>query len=109
MTLIHGNPILNTVYWKEDHPEALCLQMAEKVGARVGDTIVFDQTHKPWHRRTQGIHFVNAGSVGRPKNGDWRACYVLLHLDGGGGPGDWGGTTSEFAEVLPTDGATGPR
>ena len=22
--------------------------------------------------------FVNAGSVGKPKDGDWRACYVLL-------------------------------
>jgi diadenosine tetraphosphatase ApaH/serine/threonine PP2A family protein phosphatase len=27
-----------------------------------------------------GIHFVNAGSVGRPKDGDWRAGYVLIDL-----------------------------
>jgi diadenosine tetraphosphatase ApaH/serine/threonine PP2A family protein phosphatase len=26
----------------------------------------------------EGIHFVNAGSVGRPKDGNWRACYVVL-------------------------------
>ena len=31
-----------------------------------------------------GIHFLNAGSVGRPKDGDWRAGYVLL--DVGSGP-----------------------
>jgi diadenosine tetraphosphatase ApaH/serine/threonine PP2A family protein phosphatase len=30
-----------------------------------------------------GIHFVNTGSVGRPKDGDWRAGYVLLEA----GPG----------------------
>lgn len=22
--------------------------------------------------------FVNAGSVGKPKDGDWRACYIIL-------------------------------
>jgi diadenosine tetraphosphatase ApaH/serine/threonine PP2A family protein phosphatase len=27
---------------------------------------------------------VNAGSVGRPKDGDWRACYVSLKIDGSG-------------------------
>jgi diadenosine tetraphosphatase ApaH/serine/threonine PP2A family protein phosphatase len=25
-----------------------------------------------------GIHFVNTGSIGRPKDGDWRAVYVLV-------------------------------
>jgi diadenosine tetraphosphatase ApaH/serine/threonine PP2A family protein phosphatase len=24
------------------------------------------------------VTFVNAGSVGKPKDGDWRACYALL-------------------------------
>jgi len=28
----------------------------------------------------EGIHFVNTGSVGRPKDGDWRAGYVLLEI-----------------------------
>ena len=27
-----------------------------------------------------GIRFVNTGSVGRPKDGDWRASYMLLTL-----------------------------
>jgi diadenosine tetraphosphatase ApaH/serine/threonine PP2A family protein phosphatase len=30
----------------------------------------------------EGIHFVNTGSVGRPKDGDWRAGYVLLDMSG---------------------------
>jgi diadenosine tetraphosphatase ApaH/serine/threonine PP2A family protein phosphatase len=30
-----------------------------------------------------GIHFVNTGSVGRPKDGDWRAGYVRLTLGEG--------------------------
>lgn len=83
ITLLHGNPVLNTVYWTEDRPDSFCLQMAEKVGARKGDTIVFGHTHKPWQKEIGGILFVNAGSVGRPKDGDWRACFLLLHLDSG--------------------------
>jgi diadenosine tetraphosphatase ApaH/serine/threonine PP2A family protein phosphatase len=31
----------------------------------------------------EGVHFINAGSVGRPKDGDWRAGYV--RLDAGAG------------------------
>jgi len=27
-----------------------------------------------------GIHFVNTGSVGKPKDGDWRAGYVVLDV-----------------------------
>ena len=45
--------------------------------------IGFGHTHKPWHRTVEGIHFVNTGSVGRPKDGDWRAGYVVLEVGGG--------------------------
>src|SRR6185503_4241584 len=48
--------------------------------ARAGDVICFGHTHKPWHRVVNGVHFVNTGSVGRPKDGDWRAGYVLLDV-----------------------------
>jgi diadenosine tetraphosphatase ApaH/serine/threonine PP2A family protein phosphatase len=46
--------------------------------------IAFGHTHKPWHRVVEGIHFVNTGSVGRPKDGDWRAGYVLLDVTAAG-------------------------
>ncbi len=29
-----------------------------------------------------GIHFLNTGSVGKPKDGDWRAGYVLVEAEG---------------------------
>jgi predicted phosphodiesterase len=82
--LVHGTPTLNTLYWTEDRSDSFCLQMAAHAGARSGDVLCFGHTHKPWHREVEGIHFVNAGSVGRPKDGDWRAGYVLL--DVGDGP-----------------------
>ena len=80
--LVHGAPALNTLYWTEDRDDAFCLKMAEQAGARAGDVICFGHTHVPWHREIDGIHFVNTGSVGRPKDGDWRAGYVLLDMGG---------------------------
>ncbi|HEX2093590.1 MAG TPA: metallophosphoesterase family protein [Longimicrobiaceae bacterium] len=83
--LVHGTPTLNTLYWTEDRSDSFCLQMAGHAGARAGDTVCFGHTHRPWHRVVEGIHFVNTGSVGRPKDGDWRAGYVLLETDERGG------------------------
>jgi diadenosine tetraphosphatase ApaH/serine/threonine PP2A family protein phosphatase len=57
--------------------------MAARVGLGAGDAIAFGHTHRPWHRVVDGVHFVNTGSVGRPKDGDWRAGYVRLDLGAG--------------------------
>jgi hypothetical protein len=75
--------MLNTLYWTEDRPDAFCTKMAGIAGARPGDVLCFGHTHKPWHREVEGVHFVNTGSVGRPKDGDWRAGYVVLEVGGG--------------------------
>ncbi len=83
LIMVHGTPTLNTVYWTEDRPDSFCLKMAGIAGAKAGDVIAFGHTHKPWHREIEGIHFVNTGSVGRPKDGDWRAGYVLLDFEDG--------------------------
>jgi predicted phosphodiesterase len=83
LILVHGTPTLNTVYWTEDRPDAFALDMAQRAGARAGDIIAFGHTHRPWHRVIGGMHFVNTGSVGRPKDGDWRAGYASLTVDGG--------------------------
>jgi predicted phosphodiesterase len=80
--LVHGAPTLNTLYWTEDRPDSFCLKMADMAGAKKGDVICFGHTHKPWHRQVEGIHFVNTGSVGRPKDGDWRAGYAVLDMSG---------------------------
>jgi predicted phosphodiesterase len=78
--LVHGTPTLNTLYWTEDRPDSFCLKMAAAAGASRGDVLAFGHTHLPWHRTIDGIHFVNTGSVGRPKDGDPRAGYVVLEM-----------------------------
>jgi predicted phosphodiesterase len=83
LVIVHGTPALNTAYWTEDRSDDFCLKMAAMVGLTAGDVIAFGHTHRPWHRVAGGMHFVNTGSVGRPKDGDWRAGYVMLDLGEG--------------------------
>jgi predicted phosphodiesterase len=80
--LVHGNHALNTVYVYEDRSDDFLKGMGVGLGARAGDVVCFGHTHKPWHRVVGNVHFLNAGSVGRPKDGDWRAGYVLLDVAG---------------------------
>jgi predicted phosphodiesterase len=124
VVLVHGTPTLNTLYWTADRPDDFCLKMAEHAGARPGDVICFGHTHVPWHREVGGIHFVNTGSVGRPKDGDWRAGYVLLDIGGDGPSVDFvrveydlneavrairaSELPDEFAEYLATGGRPAP-
>jgi predicted phosphodiesterase len=78
IVLVHGNQALNTVYVHEDRSDDFLGKMGSALGADRGDVVCSGHTHKPWHRTVHGVHFVNTGSVGRPKDGDWRAGYVLL-------------------------------
>jgi predicted phosphodiesterase len=78
VTLVHGAPTLNTLYWTEDRPDSFCEKMAKTAGLKEGDLIAFGHTHKPWTREVGGVRFLNTGSVGKPKDGDWRAGYVLV-------------------------------
>ncbi len=78
--LVHGTPTLNTLYWTEDRPDSFCEKMAESAGAKSGDLLAFGHTHKPWHREVEGVHFLNTGSVGKPKDGDPRAGYAVVEI-----------------------------
>jgi predicted phosphodiesterase len=80
LILVHGTPTLNTLYWTEDRPDSFCARMSEVAGAKRGDVIAFGHTHLPYHRTVADVHLLNTGSVGRPKDGDWRAGYALLEL-----------------------------
>lgn len=92
IVLVHGTPTLNTLYWTEDRSDDFCLKMARHADLKTGDVIAFGHTHLPWHREISGIHFANTGSVGRPKDGDWRAGYTVLDISEEG-------TTVEYIRV----------
>ena len=73
--LVHGSPRRMNEYLFEDRPITSFQRLA---AASEADAIVFGHTHKPYVKDVDGVRFVNAGSVGKPKDGDWRACYALL-------------------------------
>jgi predicted phosphodiesterase len=76
LTLVHGAPTLNTLYWTADRRDDFCRDMAQRAGLSAGDAIAFGHTHVPWTRVVDGVTFINTGSVGRPKDGDPRAAWV---------------------------------
>ena len=76
--LVHGSPRKMNEYLFEDRAVSSFQRLAASSNA---DIIVFGHTHKPYVKEVDGVRFINAGSVGKPKDGDWRACYVLLTPD----------------------------
>lgn len=79
--LVHGSPRRINEYLYEDRPDRSFERLLDQAEA---DVLVCGHTHIPYHKvLPSGRHVVNAGSVGKPKDGDSRACYVLL--SGGGG------------------------
>jgi putative phosphoesterase len=75
--LVHGSPRKMNEYLFEDRPLSSFQRLAASSDA---DVIVFGHTHKPYVKEVDRVLFVNAGSVGKPKDLDWRACYVTLDL-----------------------------
>ena len=77
LLLVHGSPRRMNEYLFEDRPLSSFQRLAASSDA---DIIVFGHTHRPYVKVVDGVTFVNAGSVGKPKDGDWRACYAILDL-----------------------------
>lgn len=73
--LVHGSPRKMNEYLFEDRPASSFERLAASSNA---DLIVFGHTHKPYVKDVNGVRFVNVGSVGKPKDGDWRSCYALF-------------------------------
>ena len=77
--LVHGSPRKINEYLFEDRALSSFQRLAASSNA---DIIVFGHTHKPYVKTVDEVLFVNVGSVGKPKDGDWRACYALIDLNG---------------------------
>ena len=82
--LCHGSPRSTTEYLFENRSDGFLRQFTaggkDDAHAHV---IVFGHTHVPFHREVDGVHFINSGSVGRPKDGDPRAGYIVLTVTPG--------------------------
>ncbi|MGE5244063.1 MAG: metallophosphoesterase family protein [Betaproteobacteria bacterium] len=75
--LVHGSPRRMNEYLFEDRPDSSFERLAASSNA---DVIVFGHTHRPYTKRIGDVWFVNVGSVGKPKDGNWQACYAILDV-----------------------------
>ena len=75
--LFHATPRKNNLYWYEERPEKFFHEMAEKGDA---DIMIYGHIHKPYRKDMNGKVFLNAGSVGKPKDGDPRACAAIVEI-----------------------------
>jgi predicted phosphodiesterase len=83
--MVHGSPRRINEYLFVDRPDSSLLRM---MGTASADVMLFGHTHKPYHKvlseevegQARYRHAINLGSVGKPKDGDPRACYVLLDV-----------------------------
>lgn len=86
LLLVHGSPRKINEYLFEDRDEKSLLRIMEDAEA---DILCFGHTHKPYHKilqkaQTENLHYrhaVNIGSVGKPKDGDPKGCYVILTIN----------------------------
>ncbi|TGE14165.1 metallophosphoesterase family protein [Hymenobacter elongatus] len=86
LLMVHGSPRKINEYLFEDRPDPSLLRILAEAQA---DVLLFGHTHKPYHRvlayehsgQRRYRHALNVGAVGKPKDGDPRAAYLLLHLD----------------------------
>jgi len=77
LRLVHGSPRRMNEYLFADRDERSLERIARIADA---DVLLFGHTHVPWDRVIGGVRFLNTGSVGKPKDGDPRAGWLLLTI-----------------------------
>lgn len=86
LAMVHGSPISNNDYILPDTSEEQLLKRLDEANA---DILIMGHTHKPFHKAVYTEaennklyrHIINAGSAGKPKHGNNRACYAVLNID----------------------------
>ncbi|KQS36899.1 MULTISPECIES: metallophosphoesterase [Pedobacter] len=82
LVFAHGSTRSIDEYILIDTDEKYVLDMMQEAGA---DMLFVGHSHKPYHRILKDNdnkfnHVVNLGSVGKPKDGDPRGCYVIITI-----------------------------
>lgn len=75
--LTHGSPVSNEESLTSETPKKRMQELAQVAQA---DIIIFGHSHRHFTRQVDGVQFINTGTVGRPDEGDPRACYTILEM-----------------------------
>ncbi|MES2376720.1 MAG: metallophosphoesterase family protein [Bacteroidota bacterium] len=77
IVLAHGSTRSINEYILEDLDENYVLEMMSEAEAEI---LCVGHSHLPYHRVIGNKQVINIGSVGKPKDGDPKGCYVLLTI-----------------------------
>ena len=75
--LTHASPASNEEPLDPATPEERLRELARLAGT---DVVICGHSHQPFVRAVENTLFINTGSVGRPDDGDPRACYAILEV-----------------------------
>jgi putative phosphoesterase len=76
--LTHASPASNEEPLDPATPEERLTDLARLAGT---DLVICGHSHQPFVRKAENTLFINTGSVGRPDDGDPRACYAILEAE----------------------------
>jgi putative phosphoesterase len=76
--LCHGSPAMGKEHLTPKTPKRRLRELARMACSQV---VICGHSHQPFARKVAGTWFINTGSVGRPDDGDPRACYAILELE----------------------------
>ena len=104
LLMVHGSPRKINEYLFVDRDEKSMMRILEDANA---DLMFFGHTHKPYHRifeykiegRKSYRHAINLGSIGKPKDGDPRACYAIVTITDTSSKFDKESITVEFIRI----------
>ena len=80
IAFVHGSTEFPNEYLYPDTPQARFKELLDRSGA---DVLFAGHTHLPMARAVDGRLVVNPGSVGKPKDGDPRASYLIVDTEDG--------------------------
>ncbi|MHB9130971.1 MAG: YfcE family phosphodiesterase [Armatimonadota bacterium] len=75
--LTHGSPASNEEHLTPETPDSRLRELAKLAKAEV---VICGHSHQPFARKVHNTWFINTGSVGRPDDGDPRACYAIAQF-----------------------------
>lgn len=77
--MVHGSPRDPNRYI---YPTDITLKLIEDLDDDI-DVLVYGHTHYPVITKLDGVLLLNPGSVGQPRDGDWRASYAVFDTQTG--------------------------
>ncbi len=75
LLVVHGSPNKIDDYLYEDSKKLI--EVSKNINE---DIIISGHTHIPYHLLKNGKHFINPGSVGKPKDRRYEATYMILNI-----------------------------